>query len=560
MPFSKWEACSMETLRYLLCSGLLCALVGCSGGSSGGGSTAAAVGSGATTTTSNPTPPTTTSTTSGTGGTSSGSGTSAAAAFALAAPRQVTVDELTSSQTCFSCHSNRPGTTHLRDATGRGVAPYDLWQGSMMANAARDPLWRAEVSVEVAATPSLRGAIEDKCTTCHAPMAHHLAARSGSLLSVANLDNTDRGQLGLDGVSCSFCHQIEAPANVATTFEGHATLNAQREIYGPHSAPFSNPMAQRTGYLPRESSHVLRSAHCASCHTLTTQARRADGSATGGQLHEQSPYLEWRNSVFNDEIASPGPEAASCQACHMPTTDLDGNPIQTEIAGNGGRGFPIQPRDPVGRHVFLGGNTLVPQILRDQRADLQPLASDAALNEVITRTREQLQRRTARVSLGSVTRTGDTLSIPLSVENLSGHKLPTGHPSRRMWLRLVVRDAQGQVVFASGQHDAAGRILDGAGQVLPSEAAGGPHQPHRATIDSGAQVQIYQSLMQDEGSALTFLLLRGEAYLKDNRLLPKGWSSLHADAAATAPAGLGGDADFVGGRDTLRYRVSAPAA
>ena len=66
--------------------------------------------------------------------------------------------------------------------------------------------------------------------------------------------------------------------------------------------------------------------------------------------------------------------------------------------------------------------------------------------------------------------------------------------------------------------------------------------------------------MQDEAGQVTFLLLRAEGYLKDNRLLPLGWDARHPDAAATAPQGTTGDADFLGGSDRVEYQVTAPAA
>ncbi|MGE0707960.1 MAG: multiheme c-type cytochrome [Planctomycetota bacterium] len=466
-----------------------------------------------------------------------------------------------SSQTCFTCHANDPTSSALRDAAGRGVAPFDLWQASMMANATRDPLWRAEVSVEIAATPSLRSAIEAKCISCHAPMAKGNADAAGETLSLADLGRNDvRAQLALDGVSCSLCHQITAPTDVSATFGGAYAVNDQREIYGPHDQPLQTPMSVRTGYLPQKGDHVRRSAHCASCHTLETHAVRADGTPTNGTLLEQSPYLEWQNSAFNDETATPGPDAASCQSCHVPSSDRDGNAIRTQIAARGQAGFPINPRDPVGRHVFVGGNTLVPRILRDQRAALQPLAPDAALDAMVAESRDLLQRSTARVSVQAPTRTGALLRVPVRVENLSGHKLPTGHPVRRAWLRVVVRDAQGQVVFASGEHDAEGRLVDQAGRPLASEAAGGPTQPHRQVVTASDQVQVYQSLMRDEAGAATFLLLRAEGYLKDDRLLPRGWSAQHLSAARTAPVGVAGDADFQAGEDTVTYELSAPLA
>lgn len=527
------------------------ASVACSGGSGGGGGGAPPAASGGAGTGSG-------------GGTAAGGGGSAPVASstlpALSAAREASEGRFSTSDACYLCHSNRiAGSSALRDTAGRGVAPYDLWQASMMANAARDPIYRAAVSIEMAATPSAKAAIQDKCLTCHAPMARTAARDAGQSFALADLTlNTDRAQLGLDGVSCTLCHQIQAPTQASATFDGNYPLNSAREIYGPHGLPFAQPMSNRTGYVPVEASHVTRAAHCASCHTLRTSALSPAGAPTGGRLQEQTPYLEWRNSVFNDELPSPGAQAASCQSCHVPTRDLDGNQIRTKIADSG-NGFPIQPRDPFGRHLYVGGNTLVPQILKAQRASLNPRAPDAALDEVVARTRAQLQQRSAQVSLGTAQRSGDVLEVPVRVVNLAGHKFPTGHPNRRAWLRFEVRAASGAVVFLSGDYDSSGQIV-AAGVGLASERAGGPTHPHYDRIERGDQVQIYQSLMGDAQGTLTFLLLRGERYLKDNRLLPQGWSPSHADASATAPVGTSGDADFLAGEDTVRYRFSAPAS
>ena len=101
---------------------------------------------------------------------------------------------------------------------------------------------------------------------------------------------------------------------------------------------------------------------------------------------------------------------------------------------------------------------------------------------MIEATREQLQQRTATVGIEAVRREASALSFTVSVENLTGHKFPTAHPTRRAWLRVVVRDASGAVLFASGETDARGRILGPDQQPLPSELVGGPIEPHRAVV------------------------------------------------------------------------------
>jgi hypothetical protein len=452
----------------------------------------------------------------------------------------------------------------MRDVAGREVAPYDLWQATMMANAARDPLWRAAVSVEVAATPAARGAIEAKCLTCHAPMASRDALENGQALAMSVLAQDDtRAHLALDGVSCTYCHAIIPDvANPATTFNANHSFPPTKDLFGPYDNPQASPMSIRTGYLARKGDHMRSSALCASCHTLHTASLGADGLPTGGRLPEQTAFLEWQNSSFDDTRATPTALAASCQECHTPTTDASGQPIATRIArGNGGADLTnLADRSPYGRHLFVGGNTLIPAILRDRRVDLNPIAPDAAFDQLIAATRDQLATRTATVALTAPTRAGDELTLPLRVTNLTGHKLPTGHPTRRLWLRVRVKDASGVVVFASGEHDAAGRIVDRTGSVLPEEVALGPIHPHRDVVTSDREAQVWESVMQDGAGAPTFLVMRGETYVKDNRFLPQGWSPTHPSVADTAPRGLGGDTNHGAGGDLVTYRVNAPAA
>ena len=296
---------------------------------------------------------------------------------------------------CAVCHANSSRASAMRDGRDRGIAPYDLWCGTSMANASRDPFWRTVLSSEVASTPSQKALIEEKCTRCHAPMAGPAPqSPAGQVLAYLN-DDDERSWLGLDGVSCTVCHQIqEAGLGTEASFTGHFKIGAQGPIFGPHADPFAMPMQRHTGYTPTLGKHVLRSALCATCHTLDTAALNQDGTATGHRLHEQSPYREWLVSNYNDEGGRIGPDSKSCQACHMPTTDVDGNPIRTRIAHNpGGRDFPfLRPRVPFGRHTFYGGNTFLARLLRENDEVLDMKAPRSALTERIDATQAFLRK------------------------------------------------------------------------------------------------------------------------------------------------------------------------
>ncbi len=50
------------------------------------------------------------------------------------------------------------------------------------------------------------------------------------------------------------------------------------------------------------------------------------------------------------------------------------------------------------------------------------------------------------------------LHIDVLVENLTGHKLPTAYPSRRVWLHVAIHDRNGLTVFESGALNPDGSI------------------------------------------------------------------------------------------------------
>lgn len=460
------------------------------------------------------------------------------------------------SSVCAQCHSYSPKASGLKDAEGNNIAPFDLWQGTMMANAARDPLWQAVMSVEVAATPSQKDRIEAECLKCHAPMAEKVGLDKHGEDSFSHLldCDSDLGKIAQDGVSCTICHGI-APDNLGSeaSFSAGFELNPDRKIFGPHENPLTPPMRARSGFTPTYSSHVRESALCGSCHTLFTPAFRPDGSEVGVEFLEQAPYLEWRNSSFQNEAAPFGDSPASCQDCHMSRSNPDGSPIETRIARNpAGNDFPpTRPRQPFGKHYIVGGNTLVLGMFRDHGEALGARAPREAFEQVIAETRKQLRERSARLAIRDAKRESGRLRFTVQVENLTGHKLPTAHPTRRAWLHVKISDATGKVVFESGKPDAQGRIVDSTGKPIASELAGGPIEAHRNQLSRSAAPVVYQAIMADAEGSPTHVLLHGASWLKDTRLLPKGWEPDHPEAARTKPIGTANDANFTAGGDQV---------
>ncbi len=457
-----------------------------------------------------------------------------------------------SSPVCGACHTAAAGAQALRDGAGRAVGPFDLWQSSMMANSARDPLWRATMSAEVATNPGAEALIEAKCLNCHAP-AGWRAAGDGADVGLLDAASPE-GQIARDGVNCTTCHQIPAEGlGSEAVFSGQWAAGDAPVAYGPHANPFANPMVSNSGFTPVQADHVTESVLCSSCHVLETPTLDDTATPTGHTLLEQATFLEWRNSAFEAD-------GVTCQACHLPSDDADGDPIRTAIARrpNGGDFPQVAARAPIGRHLLVGGNTLILQVLRDFGAELATQAPREAFEATLAATRDSLASA-ARLELSPLTPVGDGVELSITVHNQTGHKLPSGFPSRRVWLHLTALDAAGAVVFESGRPDAEGRLLVGDA-VADFERAGGPVQGPHQTIDRPDQVQVWAAQMCDPQGQPTWRLLRGSAYCRDNRLLPRGWRADHPDGPATAPTGVADDPDFQPGADTVIYRLPARTA
>jgi hypothetical protein len=439
------------------------------------------------------------------------------------------------SDRCIACHSS------LHTSSGEDVSIGYDWRATMMANSARDPYWHAGVRREVTDHPSAQAAIEDKCSTCHMPMARFDAVTRGGRGEVlANIaPAAPSHHLAFDGVSCTVCHQIKAD-NLGTheSLDGgfeidRGTPLGPRPIYGPHAVDAGRESVMRSAaqFSQTESSHMRQSELCATCHTLYTTALDDRGEVIG-ELPEQVPYQEWQHSEYR--------ETRSCQSCHMPPV-AEEMPISSILGTQ---------RPPLAQHTFRGGNAFMLGILNKYRGELGVAALPQELDTAIRETKDYLGSAAARVAIESAKVTGTALALSVRVDNLGGHKLPTAYPARRVWLHVRVIDDAGAVLFESGAPRADGSIVgnDNDEDALKFEA-------HYGEITRPDQVQIYESIMVDRDGRVTTGLLRGVRYAKDNRLLPRGFDKATADAEVAVHGDAERDADFVGGSDRLGYRV-----
>lgn len=437
---------------------------------------------------------------------------------------------------CARCHSASPGASALRSATGDDISPHGLWKATLMANSLRDPYFRAQFARELEAAPAAAGELGGLCLRCHAPMVHHQARLDGSALPP--IAEVAADPLGLDGVSCTLCHQARAEKlGTDESFAGRLEIRADSAIYGPYPEPFAGPMRMQTGFTPQQGAHVQTSALCGACHTLSTQH-----AAGATPFLEQSPYLEWRNSVFSDEQGASA-ESRTCQQCHMPDEGT------TRIARMpGGGDFNIALRPNVRAHSFVGGNAFVLELLDRHRGELGVEASSESLVRAAAATRRNLAQETASVEVLRAERAGSKLRFDVRVANRTGHKFPAGYPSRRAWLEVEARSG-GRTFFHSGGADERGRIAG-----VPDERA----LPHFDRVRDPAEVVVYELRALDPQGKRTTQLSRMASVGKDNRLLPRGWRADGPHAQDTRPVGTEGDADFAGGEDLVHFEIALP--
>ena len=119
-----------------------------------------------------------------------------------------------SSDHCNNCHGKNYDLTN-------NIEPNDTWNGSMMAQSMRDPLFLASMTI-ANQDAQFSG---DLCIRCHSPVGW-LEGRStptdGSLLTGVDLE----------GVQCHFCHKLIDPLSTITEEPYLATISNIPTVHG----------------------------------------------------------------------------------------------------------------------------------------------------------------------------------------------------------------------------------------------------------------------------------------------------------------------------------------
>jgi len=234
-----------------------------------------------------------------------------------------------------------------------------------------------------------------------------------------------------EGTGCLFCHRItkleDAGGNAAMTVdlsnrERYVFENSSNDIlnYIGDSQINARPNIHKKSYMQPFYKDEL---YCKSCHNEFSPGLGAMIVDTWG---------EWERSLYN-KPNNPD-EHLGCIDCHM---HADNTKIGQDIPGTSTTGG--TPKKDVRTHQFSGANHFLVG-LRNKKQEgmsIDLLKTSASLEQ--------------KIEKGNLT---------VRVNNIgAGHALPTGVADfRQLWLKINISDAQGNIIYQSGNQDKAGNV------------------------------------------------------------------------------------------------------
>jgi hypothetical protein len=424
---------------------------------------------------------------------------------------------------CRTCHGDY----------NSDVEPWHHWEGSMMGNAARDPLFFALVTIVEQDAPSAG----DLCIRCHSP---------GGWQEGRSVD-TSGGQLTVkdrQSIQCDFCHRLVDPIHKPgiSPVEDQPVLDELDQIPASYSNGMfiNDPAPLRRGpYSDAEASHAFlespfhrESDVCGTCHDVSNPvfvAGATPGDYVPTAFDEPHPdfdlrnmfpvertYSEWSVSeyattgVYAPAFAGAKPDGivGSCQDCHQK---------DTVGAGCNEPGAPTRSDLPL--HDFTGGNYFVPDIIPTfYPGEVDPVALNDAKLRAIT-----MLQLAATLELTPTTSNGYP-AVEVKLINETGHKLPSGYPEgRRIWINVIAYDGDSQQVYESGAYDASTGVLTHDSDLKIYET------------HPGLSPGLASALGLTAGKSFHFVL--NDTIYSDNRIPPRGFTNSNFETIQSPPVG-----------------------
>ena len=494
---------------------------------------------------------------------------------------------LESSNRCDNCHGGY----------NTAVEPAHNWRGSMMAHAARDPLWQAcrtvalQDSIWALGNPNAG----DLCIRCHTP-AGWLAGRSdpvnGTALTPTDLD---------EGVSCDACHRSldpmhglrQFPLTAETsslgineankTYTQDATVLAMIKLFAGDTfmdPATSLPKYHSTGYTEATSgqyfvdpgkvkrgpradaapkhqflySRFHKTANlCGTCHDVSNPvlAQVFEGlgvterKAAGFYAHVERTFSEFKLSAYGRGTGAPADSKIGvgnvnkCQDCHM-----------RDVTGYAANKAGITLRTDLALHDLTGGNVWMSAILAS--ADAKGPNYDAYNYALLSGSRIQgasidvtgLQGLGAALASGSG-RAKQQLQMAATIDTIaddSTHLLlrvrnNSGH-------KLISGFPEGRRMWLNVQfRDSTGAAIPEAEVnsyaplAITRSAQGDPLYASGGTLIATDPDLVYETEMASDltGEPHTFHFVLATGRHKDNRIPPKGFDIANAAARHSTP-------------------------
>lgn len=298
---------------------------------------------------------------------------------------------------------------------------YKEWQDSMHAHALTSPLTIVQNNLDMKHTLKDTESPDPRrmCINCHGPAI--AAVTSGDTLPLKS-NRQD------EGVECVACHQLKAatkPGGGALAGEYQSGLARGNTYFGQLKNPIGN------AYHKSDRSDLWREPDelCGTCHNVTYDMDRDGRISRGSDLILQTTFDEWR--AYQQKGGR-----GTCISCHMPSIGKLSSSADSALIPFQ-QDYPVSGDRKVHDHSFVGVDYPLDTVrLRDpQKAKRQALLASAASIDVADTPRVIFER----------------LSLRVSIQNQSGHNLPTGFAfARQMWLEVTGTDNAGRTFFSSG--------------------------------------------------------------------------------------------------------------
>jgi hypothetical protein len=245
-------------------------------------------------------------------------------------------------------------------------------------------------------------------------------------------------------------------------------------------------------------SYLRTSEFCGTCHDVRLFGTDSLGASKGEHFKRlRNAYSEWVSWAKDEERAGRAP--ASCQDCHMSTypgvCEADPNapaafkgddtsargransrrpgfaafddepepicPPGTRFSARAPGAYPkarVADNSPeaseVSTHYFSGVDLPLAREFEEKLID-EPTVDLAGVPLSARRRRDLLLKSTFRFEVRGARAGGSRLEIPIEIENIgAGHRVPAGFSQEReFWVHMVVRDADGRIVYEVGRID-----------------------------------------------------------------------------------------------------------